>query len=121
MAKSRTVINTEIRESIGGMVSDDNFSGLAHSIQKMAIENVRAVKELETGCMGKLLGTRMLNMSVYSAFILSVFILALILLSLVCYIFGCICGEFVLELLKMTLPVVTMSLGYMFGKKDSAD
>ena len=116
---SDTRIDIGQGDSLTGMISSESFSGLYVKVQRLAIENVRAVKELESGIMGKLLGTRLPNMAVYSSFILSVAFLILIWVCLSAYICGDISGEFVLEVIKIVIPVITMSLGYMFGKKDS--
>lgn len=116
-----TRINMVSADSLTGMISSKSFSGLSASIQGIAIENVRAVKELESGLIGKLLGTRLPNMAIYGSFVLSVFFVLLILLCVCALIWCGLSYEFVLEVMKLTIPVITMSLGYMFGKKDSPE
>ncbi len=85
----------------------------------MAIESVTVIKQMESGKMGKLLGTKMPNMAVYSAFLLCCLLL---LFAAIDMLLSC-CSEssFSLELIKIIIPVITMSLGYMFGKADSQE
>lgn len=116
-----TRISMMSADSLTGMISSESFSGLSAKIQGIAIENVRAVKELESGLIGKLLGTRLPNMAIYGSFVLSVFFVLLILLCVCALIWCGLSCEFVLEVMKLTIPVITMSLGYMFGKKDSPE
>lgn len=116
-----TRISMVSADSLTGMISSESFSGLSAKIQGIAIENVRAVKELESGLIGKLLGTRLPNMAIYGSFVLSVFFVLLILLCVCALIWCGLSCEFVLEVMKLTIPVITMSLGYMFGKKDSPE
>ena len=114
-----TSIRSGVDDSIITMLGTSEFTGLSPKVQQIAIENIRAGKEIESGYMGKMLGTLLPNMSIYSSFILSILFIGLILISLIFHICGCLSSEFVLEIMKLTIPVITMSLGYMFGKKDT--
>ena len=115
----KTSISSNLNDTITGMLETGEFTRLSSKMQGLAIENVRIVKKLEAGWIGHMLGTRLHNMAIYGSFILSVFC---VLMIIVC-IFATMCGkldmDFVLEVMKLLIPVITMSLGYMFGKKDS--
>lgn len=115
MAKTPTSTK-QIADNLANLVDSENFLTLDIDIQKNLIDKVAIQKQTESGEMGKLLGTKMPNMAVYSAFLLCRYLLILAGISML--ISWC-CGEtFNLELIKIIIPVFTMSLGYMFGKSE---
>lgn len=103
----------------GLVITSERFVKLSPDIQSMAIENVTLIKQMESGKMGRLLGTKMPNMAVYSAFLICCLLLLFSGLDMFisCYLHK----EFSLELTKIIIPVITMSLGYMFGKADTPE
>ena len=112
-----SALSENITTDIPALVGSKGFSKLDANIQKNLIDSVTTLKQIESGKMGKLLGTKMPNMAVYSAFLLCRYLL--IFAGFAMFI-SCICCEpFNLELIKIIIPVFTMSLGYMFGKADN--
>lgn len=113
------LINTtnEGSNPITEVVNNKNFVKILPEMQSKVIDNVAQTHKLEIGFMGKLLSTRMPNMAVYSSFLLCIVLLCF---ALMCILLSkYFCTSFIMELTKIIIPVVTMSLGYMFGKNDT--
>lgn len=112
-------LDKNIENNISSLITSERFVKLSPDIQSMAIENVTLIKQMESGKMGRLLGTKMPNMAVYSAFLICCLLLLFSGLDMFisCYLHK----EFSLELTKIIIPVITMSLGYMFGKADTPE
>ena len=112
-------MSTNKEHEIPSLVLSKNFKDLDYNIQAKTIESLENINKahIENGFMTKLLGAKMPNMAVYSAFILCCILLVFI---IVIAIFSCKAREsFIMDLVKLIIPVITMSLGYMFGKSDS--
>ncbi len=118
-------LNAEIMSEAGSeltrLVLTGDYRKLSDEIQNRTIESLETLKQLESGQIGKILGTRLPNMAIYGSFVLSMFFALLILICVCALMCEKLSVEFVLEGMKLTIPVITMSLGYMFGKKDSPD
>ncbi len=116
MAKTPTSTK-QIADNLANLVDSENFLTLDIDIQKNLIDKVAIQKQTESGEMGKLLGTKMPNMAVYSAFLLCRYLLIFAGVSM---LISWYCGESLnFELIKIIIPVFTMSLGYMFGKSEN--
>ncbi len=113
---NHSALSQNISTEITTLVGTKSFAKLDADIQKNLIDTVTTLKQIESGKMGEILGTKMPNMAVYSAFLLCRYLLIFAGVSM--FISWC-CGEtFNLELIKIIIPVFTMSLGYMFGKSE---
>lgn len=112
-------MSAEKGQSSNHIFTNETLEILNPSAQKNFIDNVLS-RQIEGGFMGKFLGTKMPNMSVYSAFL---FCLALLVFVIIDMCFLVCSGKSCLnmDLMKMIIPVFTMSLGYMFGKNDTRD
>lgn len=72
-------------------------------------------KEKEGGFIGRVIGTNTKNATINTAFILIILLLIYCIVDMVgAY---CSCKPFNYESFKMVLPVITLALGYVFGKK----
>ena len=109
----------KIANDLSGLVDSKKFSNLDPDIQKNLIEKVTTFKQIESGKMAYFLGTKMPNMSIYSAFIICCILLLLTGIDL--FISKICCKNLDLELIKIIIPVITMSLGYMFGNSNHKD
>ena len=117
----KTSISSNLNDTITGMLETGEFTRLSSKMQGLAIENVRIVRKLEAGWMGHLLGTRLPNMAIYGSFILSILCVLIVIVCICATMCDKLNMDFSLEVMKLLIPVITMSLGYMFGKKDSEE
>lgn len=107
----------QIADNLSNLINSDNFSGFSSEIQKNLIESVTVSKQIESGIMGRFLGTKTSNVAIYSALLLCGILL---LFALIATLLSCILNTPLnLELIKIIVPVITMSLGYMFGKSNN--
>ena len=72
-------------------------------------------KAKEGGWIGKAIGTNVKNASINIAFILILLLLAYCVFDMIVRYRSC--KEFKYELIEIVLPVITLALGYIFGKK----
>ena len=72
-------------------------------------------KAKEGGWVGKAIGTNVKNASINIAFILILLLLIYCALDMIGRYLSC--KEFKYELFEIVLPVITLALGYIFGKK----
>lgn len=101
-------------DGLASIVSAKNFVALDKNIQKKIIDAVHEDKSKESGIMGKFLGTRATNVAMHIGFIICIFLLITWAIDLVhSYL---IRENINLELTQLILPVVTLYLGYIFGK-----
>lgn len=109
--KVNTNLNTD---SITALVESDNFLSLDSNLQNKIIDAVHNDKEKDGGIMGKLLGSRLANLAIHAALILC---LALIVVLVVDNLHSYCIGEGVnMDLAGVIIPVVSLSIGYIFGK-----
>ena len=107
----------QIADNLEALVNSEKFSILSSEVQKNLIENVTISKQIESGFMGKFLGTKTSNIAIFSALLLCCI---LIIFSIIVTLLSCMLNSPLdLELIKIIIPVITMSLGYMFGKSDN--
>ena len=125
MVEQRLTVNADVAyeasRELTRIVLTDDYRKLSSEIQNRTIESLETLKQMESGQIGKILGTRLPNMARDGSCVLSMFFALLILICVCALMCGKLSVEFVLEGMKLTIPVITMSLGYMFGKKDSPD
>lgn len=110
-------VNTKLSESIvTAVINSDNFVGLDSDLQGKIIDTMHQAKEKDAGLMGKLFGTKPINAAMHISLILCCFLLIIFIIDAIhAYIVG---QEINMELFNTILPVITLSLGYIFGQKD---
>lgn len=109
--------NLNSSASLASLVSPDNFVKLDSNLQSQIIASVSDNNPQKGGMMGKLLGTDSKNVSMHIALILCISLILLIVIDFVhAY---CVSQEVNMELVNKIIPVVTLSLGYIFGKGSS--
>jgi len=99
---------------IAAIIESENFLNLDHNTQNKIIEAVYSDKEKDGGLMGKFLGNRPSNMSLNICLILCVLLMVFLLIDCVhSYQIG---KSINMELVSVVIPVISLSLGYVFGK-----
>ena len=101
-------------DSISTILSSDNFLNLDTNIQNRIIDTVDTDKEKDGGTMGKFLGTNSSNAAMHIALIICGLLLLIIIIDMFHSYY--INSNINMELINLIIPVVTLSLGYIFGK-----
>lgn len=112
-------INTNLNSegSITALVGSDNFVNLDSNLQGKIIDSMNEEKAQRGGFMGTFLGTDPTNVSMHIALILCGLLVLLLAIDFIhAYCTG---QEINMELVSQFIPVVTLSLGYIFGKGSS--
>lgn len=100
--------------AIVSIANSENFTKLSDDNQVKIIEGINENKAKEGGFMGKLFGTKPENVSMYIAFILCMILLLYCGIDLIGSFFT---GRTVnSELWNTVIPVITLALGFIFGK-----
>ena len=116
MAKNGITLNVP-EDSITSLISSESFLNLDTQTQNKLIDAVHNNKEKDGGIMGKFLGTKPANVAMNIALIICVL---LILIVIIDFIYSCSRGgEINLDLVNTIVPVISLSLGYIFGKGSS--
>lgn len=99
---------------IANLVTSEAFQNVPENIQEKALNSIQIKNENKGGFMGKIFGTEKENAAMHIAFAL-------------CCILLIFCGIDMIhafnlketgytELVKAVLPIVTLTIGYIFGK-----
>ena len=106
--------NINDHDSITTILSSKNFLNLDVNIQNKIIDTMHTAKEKEGGFMGKFLGTKSSNLSMHIALIICCLLILIVIVDMIhSYIIG---NNINMDLISLIIPVVTLSLGYIFGK-----
>lgn len=101
-------------DTLSQVVGQESFSKLNPSIQAQVVQEASKQKDKDGGWMGKFLGNHPTNVSMHIGFLIPVLLIILIMIDTIhSYRIG---QAISLELVKTVLPVITLSLGYIFGK-----
>lgn len=109
-------LNTKLNNTdyISSFLSSDTFLNLNSDIQNKLIDTVHTDKEKDGGIMGKFLGTKSANVSMHIVLILCVSLILIIFIDMVhSYIINVSIN---MDLIGLIIPVITLSIGYIFGK-----
>ena len=109
-------LNSELNtdKSLPALISSENFLNLDKNLQNKIIESVSQETAKKGGWMGKFLGTNSTNASMHIALILCG--LLILLLAIDFFHSYHIETDINMDLVGTIIPVVTLSLGYIFGK-----
>lgn len=100
--------------AIASVALDENFNKLSETSQNMIINGINENKAKEGGFMGRLFGTKPDNVSMHIAFTLCIILLLYCGIDLIGSLFAG--REINSELWNTVIPVVTLALGFIFGK-----
>ena len=101
-------------DAISAIIGTENFLNLDSDIQNKIIDTVHTDKEKDGGVMGKFLGSNASNVSMHIGFILCILLIILIAID---FFHSYYVGESInMDLVKTIIPVITLSIGYIFGK-----
>ena len=98
------------------IINSENFSRLTEKNQKVVLTEIINANKKDGGFLGKFFGTNKENASLHIAFV----ICAILLLFCAIDILHAIKTNqpAYTELVKYILPIITLALGYIFGKGD---
>ena len=101
-------------DTITSIIGSETFLSLDSDMQNKIIDTVHNDKEKDGGVMGKLLGTKASNASMHIGFILCVLLIILLGID---FVHSYFVGESInMDLVNTIVPVITLSIGYIFGK-----
>ncbi len=102
------------QDGISKLVASDSFAKLNENVQIELINSMQNTKKQEGGFWGRLFGTKPINVAMNIAFTICALLFLVVGID---FIRICIRKEsFNMELFKTVIPVITLSLGYIFGK-----
>lgn len=100
--------------SLASLVSPDNFIKLDSDLQSQIITTMGDNNPQKGGVMGTFLGTDSKNASMHIALILCLLLILLLIIDFIHSYFAA--KEINMELVDKIIPIVSLSLGYIFGK-----
>lgn len=101
-------------ENITDVIQAKGFLSLDKDLQDKIVDSVNSRKEKDGGIMGRFLGTNTENSSIHISFILCA---CLLLIMSVDFVHAyCIGAEINMGLANVVVPVITLTIGYFFGK-----
>ena len=109
-------INQHLNEpdTITSIISSDTFVSLDPNLQNKIIDTVHNDREKDGGVVGKFLGNKSANASINISFILCVLLVLILIMD---FIHSYFINESInMELVNKIIPVITLSIGYIFGK-----
>lgn len=109
-------INQHLNEidSITSILSSENFLNLDPNLQNKIINTVYNGRAKDGGVVGKFLGNRFSNAAINISFILcALLVLVLIIDSIHSYFIN---ESINMDLVDRIIPVISLSIGYIFGK-----
>lgn len=101
-------------DTITAIISLDTFVSLDPNLQNKIIDTVHNDKDKDGGILGKLLGAKRENASIHIGFIICVLFTIILVLELIHSY--CIEGDINMDFINVIVPVITLSIGYIFGK-----
>lgn len=113
--KQRDFINTELETQKQPIIDKIEIQSLSPKLQSKLINAIYGDKK--GGWLGGFLGTHTSNLAMHIAFIICAVLLAIVIAD---FIRICVISEsFDYELLNIIVPVITLTLGYIFGKSSN--
>ena len=101
-------------DSIAAIIESENFLNLDQNLQNKVIDTVYSDREKDGGVMGKFLGNKPANASMNIGLILCVLLIIVLLVDIIHSY--CVGESINMELVNTVVPVITLSMGYIFGK-----
>lgn len=108
---NRNSINSD---SIVNIISSENFGGYDLELQKQILNKLDVVNQRNGGFMGKFFGTQKELASMNIAATICIILILICLCDIIRSFFAG--GEIHMDLISAIIPVVSLSLGFIFGK-----
>lgn len=108
--------NNNISQNVINGVSEQSFNKLNDEQKNIVLtgNNDSNAKTKDSGFLGRLLGANTQNASIHIALIVCIILLLFCFIDLICSLWrGCQINS---EVWNLVFPVVTLALGYIFGK-----
>lgn len=117
MAENKLNTNTVPADGING-ISEKSFNKLNDEQKTIVLNgnNKSRIKDKEAGLLGKLLGSNTKNASIHIALILCVILLVICMVDMGHSFYTN--KSITSEIWNLVFPIITLSLGYIFGKGD---
>lgn len=112
-------INRNNDDSIINVISSDGFSCLPDELQKITINSIRENREKDGGFMGKFFGIKKENAAMNIAVTICILLLLLCGIDVIHSIFSD--DEMNMNLVNTIIPVISLALGFIFGKGSSKE
>ena len=106
-------LNTD-QISYNGVISSEGFSKLSEENQRIFLEGLANSMGKEGGFFGKFFGTKKENASMNIAFVICLLLIILCAIDIIHAVLND--ASAYTELTKNVLPVISLSLGFIFGK-----
>lgn len=107
-------LNTNLADkttTLANIVTNESFSKLDTEVQVKVIENVRENERIANGLLSSIFGTNKDLVPIYVTFCI------IIMLIIGCFI-SHFCFQYT-ELWDVILPIITLTIGYYFGKHEN--
>lgn len=111
--------NSSDRNSIVNAISTDSFISFPEETQKIIIDSIEKVNERDGGILGKFFGIKKEIASMNIAATICILLIAICGIDVFNSIFTN--KEIHMELISTIIPVVSLSLGFIFGKSGKVE
>lgn len=101
-------------DPISVIMESENFVNFDQNLQNKIIDTVYNDKEKDGGVMGKFLGNKPTNASMNICLILCVLLIIVLVVDIIHSY--CVGKSINMDLVKTVIPVIALSMGYIFGK-----
>ena len=96
------------------LTGNDSIATIIESENFLNLDTVYSDREKDGGAMGKFLGNKPANVSMNIGLILCVLLIIVLLVDIIHSY--CVGESINIELVNTVVPVITLSMGYIFGK-----
>jgi hypothetical protein len=106
--------NISTENSINDIVGNEGFSKLNPELQDQIVTLIEKGKEKDGGFLGRFFGIKPINVAMHIGFVICAMLISVVIIDAIhSYFIG---QSINLELLEFVFPIITLSLGYIFGK-----
>lgn len=106
--------NISNENSINDIVGSEGFSKLNPELQGQIVKLIEKGKEKDGGVLGRFFGIKPINVAMHIGFVICAILIFVVIIDAIHSY--CIGQSINLDLLEIVFPIVTLSLGYIFGK-----
>ena len=96
------------------IITSETFPTLKPGMQHKVIDTIMVSKERDGGFIGKIIGVHPLNAALNVAYTVIIFLFLFLLVDMIHSYLSC--RKIDMELVKLIVPAITLSVGYIFGR-----